>query len=145
MITKRIPQIVVDTNVFYAAIYSPSGASFQLLNLIGQDFFEIHVSVPLILEYESTAKKQLTNLPITAQDIDLLIDYICSVAKAHEIYYLWRPFLSNPKDEMVLELAVNARCDAIVTFNKRDFRGCDKFGVRLLTPVELLREIGVIQ
>lgn len=145
MAVKPVPQIVIDTNVFYAATYSPSGASFQLLNLIGQGLFEIHVSVPLILEYESTAKRQLATLPITAQDIDLLIDYICSVAKSHEIYFLWRPFLSDPKDEMVLELAVTAQCDAIITFNKRDFRGCEKFGVRLLTPVELLREIGVIQ
>lgn len=34
------------------------------------------------------------------------------------------------------------KSDAIVTFNKNDFRGCDRFGVRLLTPAELLREIG---
>lgn len=143
MMIKRIPQIVIDTNVFYGALLSPLGASYLLLSLCGQGYFDIHVSVPLVLEYEGTAKLQLPSLPITARDIDVLIDYICSIATPHEIFFLWRPFLSDPKDEMVLELAVTAKCDAIVTFNKRDFRGCEKFGIRLLTPVELLREIGV--
>jgi len=57
---------------------------------------------------------------------------------------VWRPALRDPNDEMLLELAVTAGCDAIITFNKRDFRGCEQFGLRLLTPLELLQEIGVL-
>jgi hypothetical protein len=45
----------------------------------------------------------------------------------------------------VLELAVAAGCDAIVTFNKRDFKGIEKFGLRVLDPRELLSEIGVLK
>jgi len=44
----------------------------------------------------------------------------------------------------VLELAVAAGCDAIVTYNKRDFRGVGRFGLRVLDARELLSEIGVI-
>lgn len=43
---------------------------------------------------------------------------------------------------MVLELAVTAACDAIVTFNKRDVPGVETFGLPLLTPHELLEMIG---
>ena len=70
------------------------------------------------------------------------IDYICSVGRGHEIFFLWRPFLPDPKDDMVLELALAAHCDAIVTFNKRDFRGAEQFGIRLLTPQEFLKALG---
>lgn len=51
-------------------------------------------------------------------------------------------FENDPKDEMVLELAVAAGCDTIVTYNKRDFRGVEKFGIRLLTAQEFLQELG---
>jgi hypothetical protein len=46
---------------------------------------------------------------------------------------------------MLLEIAVTAGCDGIVAFNKKDFRGCERFGLQLWTPVELLQKIGLIQ
>ena len=138
-------QIVVDTNVVLAALRSPHGASYQVLGLMGHGHFDIHISVPLILEYESVAVRHLDDLPITSSDINDLLNYICQVGIAHEIYYTWRPFLSDPDDDMVLEVAVASASHAIVTFNKHDFRGCERFGLRLLTPAELLREIGVLK
>jgi predicted nucleic acid-binding protein len=48
-------------------------------------------------------------------------------------------------DDMILEVAVASGAAAIVTFNKHDFRGCERFGLRLLTPGELLKEIGVLK
>jgi len=43
---------------------------------------------------------------------------------------------------MVLELAVTASCDFIITYNKRDFQGAERFGLRVVTPKEFLEEIG---
>ena len=51
------------------------------------------------------------------------------------------PYLSDADDDMLLELAVAAQCDAIITFNVRDFVGAERFGLRVLTPREFLREI----
>lgn len=136
-------QIVIDTNVLFASLRSPRGASYQVLRLLGQGFFEVHISVPLVLEYESTAMRHLDDLPVTKSDVGAVLDYICQVATAHEIYFIWRPFLDDPGDDMVLEVAVASGSDAIVTFNKQDFRGAEQFGLRLLTPLELLHEIGV--
>jgi predicted nucleic acid-binding protein len=53
-------------------------------------------------------------------------------------------FLPDPYDDHVLEVAVAAGCEAIITYNKRDFRGVERFGLRVLNPRELLSEIGVI-
>ncbi len=48
----------------------------------------------------------------------------------------------TPKDDMVLELAVSAGCNIIVTYNKDDFEGVEQFGIRVMTPRDLLFEIG---
>ncbi|MGB3059308.1 MAG: putative toxin-antitoxin system toxin component, PIN family [Anaerolineae bacterium] len=138
-------QVVLDTNVLIAALRSPRGASYRVLQLLDKGFFDIHISVPLVLEYESVALRQLDDLPISRKHVEELLDYVCKVGFAHEIYYAWRPFLSDPDDDMVLEVAIASSSNAIVTFNKRDFRGCERFGVRLLTPAELLQEIGVLK
>jgi len=138
-------QIVLDTNVLISGLRSPRGASYRMLGLFDKGYFDVHISVPLVLEYESVALRHLDDLPISRGDVEDFIAYICRAGVAHEIYYTWRPFLSDPGDDMVLEVATASGSDAIVTFNKHDFRGCDRFGVRLLTPAELLREIGVLK
>jgi len=58
------------------------------------------------------------------------------------VFYLWRPTLRDPKDDLVLEVAVAAGCEGIVTFNERDFAGAERFGLRVMPPGELLVEIG---
>ena len=79
-------------------------------------------------------------------DINMVsyIDYLCSVAQLHKVFYLWRPVLADPDDDMVLELAVEAGCDRIVTHNTKDFAGVERFGLSAVTPQHFLHEIGVI-
>src|ERR1700730_18569163 len=100
-------QIVLDTNVLTAALRSQRGASFKLLSLVGvAPDFQINLSVPLVLEYEEVAKRQKEETGLTDPDIEDILDYLCSVANRHRIFFLWRPFLNDPGDDMVLELAV---------------------------------------
>ncbi|CBN57890.1 MULTISPECIES: PIN domain-containing protein [Kamptonema] len=47
-----MPEIVIDTNVSVAGLRSSRGSAFRLLQLIGTGIFDIHLSVPLVLEYE---------------------------------------------------------------------------------------------
>lgn len=139
-------QVVLDTNVLVAGLRSQRGASFRLLSLVGADHrFGINLSVPLVLEYESALKRPGTVPALTADELDSVLDYLCSVGHHREIYFLWRPVLRDPKDDMVLEVAVEASCEFVVTHNLRDFRGIERYGVRPLSPSEFLREIGEIQ
>ena len=131
-------KIVIDTNVVISGLRSQLGASYRLLQLIGTGKFEIALSVPLVLEYESVAKRMKADLGLTARDIDDTINYFCSVGTAHDIHYLWRPYLTDPKDDMVLELALNAHAPIIVTFNTSDFVGAESFGIKVMTPKEFL-------
>jgi len=139
-------KIVIDTNVLVAALRSRRGASFKLVSALPSDKFAIAISVPLVFEYEDAdALKRLESSAITEQGIGDFIDFLCEIGHHQEIFFLWRPFLPDPSDDHVLEVAVAAGCDTIVTYNKRDFRGIEYFGIRILDPRELLSEIGVIK
>jgi len=140
--TMKPPRIVLDTNVLVSALRSKRGASYRLLMRIGTDCCEPAVSVPLVLEYEAAAKRLVKDTRLTARDIEAVIDYTCAQAVASKVFYLWRPLLRDPKDDMVLEAAVAAGCTHIVTFNGRDFAGAERFGIKVLTPQAFLAEIG---
>ena len=60
------------------------------------------------------------------------------------IFFLWRPFLKDPRDDLVLELAVEAECEYIVTYNQRDFAGVARSGIRIVTPKEFLEMRGLL-
>ncbi|WP_199316910.1 putative toxin-antitoxin system toxin component, PIN family [Chroococcidiopsis sp. FACHB-1243] len=139
-----IPQVVLDTNVIVAGLRSRRGSAFRLLMLVGTGKFDIHLSVPLVLEYREVLLRELSNLYISAIDVENFIEYHCSVAIKHQIFFLWRPYLNDPKDDMILELSVAAECDSVVTYNIRDFAGIEKFGVKAVMPAEFLREIGAL-
>lgn len=137
-----MPRVVLDTNVLVAALRSTRGASFRLLSLVGAGGFEIALSVALVLEYEDALARHLSQSPFDEKDMVELLDFLCTVGHRQEIFYLWRPVLRDPADDMVLELAVASRSGFIVTFNERHFVGCETFGVRVVTPRTFLAEIG---
>jgi putative PIN family toxin of toxin-antitoxin system len=137
------PRIVLDTNVVVSALRSRRGSAFQVLEAVGGDRFEIALSVPLVLEYEAALLAQRAS-GFTVSDIRVVLDYLCAVGHQQPVFFLWRPWLPDPKDDMVLEVAVAARCRAVVTFNAADFRGAERLGVRVWTPQNLLRTVGLL-
>lgn len=141
---ERRPSIVLDTNVIYAGLRSSRGASHLLLSLLGKELFEIVISVPLVLEYEHALSDLPAVTPLTSEHITDVIDFLCSVGRHQEIFFLWRPTLRDPADDMVLEVAVAGGCQFIVTFNVRDFKRADRFGPKVVTPVEFLSSNGAL-
>jgi putative PIN family toxin of toxin-antitoxin system len=138
-------RIVLDTNVILSTLRSKRGASHKLISLVGiSDRFEIYLSVPLVLEYADVLNRQSNDLGLTHQDIDDVLDYLCSAGQRRQIFFLWRTVLRDPKDEFVLELAVEGGCDLIITYNQRDFAGIERFGLRSMTPRDFLRLIEVL-
>lgn len=137
---KKPPKIVLDTNVLVAGLRSRQGASFQLLSRLRSGQFELHLTVPLVMEYEDVLHRPgLLSLPVAA--IDAVLDMVCAVASKQEVHFLWRPQLRDPKDELVLEAAVNASADFLITHNLRDFAASRKFAVQLVTPGQFLKRL----
>jgi putative PIN family toxin of toxin-antitoxin system len=142
--TMRGPRVVIDTNVVVAGLRSRRGMAFRLLSEIGKGRFEIALSVPLVLEYEDVLLRPHAG-KLGRADVDAVLDYFCKVAHLQQIFFLWRPLLSDPKDDMLLELAVTARCQSIVTYNVRDFVGAEMFGISVLEPGPSLSGVGVFK
>ncbi len=141
----KVFKVVIDTNVIVSALKSNRGFAYRLLSIIDDRRFKISISVPLIFEYEDALKREKTNIKLSKADIDAILDYICFTGEKREIYYLWRPILKDPKDDMVLELAVESECDFIISYNQKDFFGAEKFNIEVITPKEFLKIIGEIK
>ena len=141
----KISKIVIDTNVIVSALKSRNGFSFNLLSMIDDSRLIIYISVPLIFEYEDAIKRNKSKIKLNKSELDAVLDYICSISEKRKIFYLWRPYLKDPKDDMVLELAVESECDYIISFNKKDFLGVEKFNIQVVTPKEFLKIIGEIK
>ncbi len=131
-------QIVIDTNILASAMRSKTGASFQLLDLIGKGFFEINLSVALLCEYEDVIKRPGHTKRFTPIEIEDFLDYIIGNSNHHDIYFLWRPALPDPKDDFLLELAIASGSKYIVTYNLKDFAGCESFGIEAIRPMDFL-------
>ena len=136
-------RVVLDTNIFVSALRSDKGASYAVISQLPSDQFRIVLSIPLYVEYQDalTRPEHMSGAG-TAEEILAFLRYICSIAHRQRIFFLWRPWLSDPKDDMVLEAAVASESRCIVTYNLRDFRGVEKhFGITPVTPGKFLHII----
>lgn len=136
-------RIVIDTCVLVAATRSRAGASFQLVSALPSSRFQPALTVALYTQWQAVLMRP-EHLPPGAgpQDALAFLRYLASIAHLQDVHFLWRPFLRDPDDDMVLECAVAARCPFIVTHNVQDFRRCDSLGVRALTPRDFLIHLG---
>ena len=132
-------RVVLDTSVLVAAARSRQGASYALLSSIPHPRFQICLSVSLYVEWQAVLTRP-ENLPrgMTASDAVGLLRYLASQAHLQAIHFLWRPCLRDPDDDMVLELAVAARCPYILTHNTIDFRKAADFGIAPIRPGDFL-------
>lgn len=130
--------------MLYAGLRSKRGASYKLLEHLNSGKFEINLSVPLVLEYEEVLLRKQSTINFTDKELGQILDYLCRIANLHEVHFLWRPILNDPKDDMILDLAVRANCRHIVTYNTRDFSGVNQFGIQVVTAQEFLKAIEVI-
>lgn len=136
--------MVLDTNILVAGLRSRSGASNAVLRDVASGRLTPLVSPALFLEYEAVLKRAEQRLAhgFDLSAIDGFLGALASASEPVDVSFRWRPQLSDASDEMVLETAVNGQADALVTHNLRDFRGAaERFGLRVLTPGNLLKEI----
>ena len=135
---------LLDTDVVVAAVRSDRGASRVLLTAALARRYTVLASVPLMLQYESvlTRPEHLAAAGITLADVGILLDALAAVVEPIRISYLWRPVLTDPGDDLVLETAVNGRADIVVTLNRRHFEpAVTLFGLEILAPADAVRRL----
>ena len=94
-----------------------------------------------MLEYEAVGKREAQRLKLPETTVDAIIRAFCFTGREVDIHFSLRPFLPDPGDEFLLDLAVAGRADAIVTHNVRHFPRIDRFGIRVVTPGEFFGKI----
>jgi putative PIN family toxin of toxin-antitoxin system len=138
----KIKRVVIDTNILYAGLYSSSGASYQIMRLVRAGQVTPCISVTLAMEYEAVLSARLEELDLTMEQLSGFLGYFVALSERVRIFYLWRPGLRDPGDDMVLETAVAARADFLVTHNIKDFTGADRFGIKVVTPGWFIHNFG---
>ncbi len=138
-------KVIIDTNILASALRSNKGAAYALIAELPLQKFVFYLSVPLYIEYREvlTRPENMTGTN-TQEEILAFLRYVCKMAHHQKIFYLWRPWLKDPKDDMVLELAVAAQCEYIITYNLKDFANIQNFGIEAVTPKEFLSIINEV-
>jgi putative PIN family toxin of toxin-antitoxin system len=134
-------ETVLDTNVLIAGLRSRRGASFELLRLVGDERWRLHLSTALLLEYEEVACREAQHLWLHPERIENVLDFLAANGREHAISFRWRPFLNDPDDDFILELAVAGNARYIVTHNLRNFAGAESFGIEAITPAQMLMKL----
>ncbi|NMG20656.1 putative toxin-antitoxin system toxin component, PIN family [Brasilonema bromeliae] len=137
-------QIILDTNVLLAGLRSSRGASYKLLTMLNNNRWQLNISTALVFEYEEILKREQTQLGLSLEDIDNIIEALCAIANKRKIFYLWRPMLNDPDDDFLVDLAVESQADYIITYNQKDLQPAEKFGIKVVTPKQFLQEMGEI-
>jgi putative PIN family toxin of toxin-antitoxin system len=132
---------VIDTNVLHAGLYSATGASHKILRMIERGDVTPLLSTTLVFEYEDVLRRNQKLLGLSDRSVDDVLNGLCLRGECRKIHFLWRPQLSDPKDDHLLELAIAAGGADIVTHNVRDLTQAATLGIRILTPAQLLGEL----
>jgi putative PIN family toxin of toxin-antitoxin system len=132
---------IVDTNVILSGLRSRRGSSFRLIQQVAEGVIVPSVTVPLVLEYEDVLKRPGSLPHYSDKEIGDFIDWWVSVSSTHTVHFLWRPHLSDPKDDLLLEAAIVAGAKHIVSFNLRHLEPCLELGIKPLSPTDYLKLI----
>jgi putative PIN family toxin of toxin-antitoxin system len=135
-------KIVIDTCVLVSALRSRDGASFELVSMLPLAGVQICLSVALYTEWQAVLSRPEHLPPGAAADNAISFTrYLASIAHLQDVYFLWRPFLRDPDDDMVLECAVASGAGIIVTHNIKDFLRTSSLGVEAMTPGQFLQQL----
>jgi predicted nucleic acid-binding protein len=140
IIGHTMKMVLLDTDVLVEVLTSPRGDSHTLLEAAASARLRLAASSALWVEYESALKREANrdSRGLSADQINGFLSALAVGVEPVSLHYIWRPQLSDPADEMVLEAAVNPRVDALVTRNVKKFSiAGSRFGLAVNTPAQV--------
>jgi putative PIN family toxin of toxin-antitoxin system len=142
VLSSHMLTVVLDTNVLVAALLRGGGTGRAVLRACLQGQYQPVLGPALLAEYEDVLGRSelFADSVLSTKERGEVFDGLMSRCRWVEVFYAWRPNLPDEADNHLIELAVAAQADAIVTRNLRDVaRGELKFPtLRVLTPEQCL-------
>jgi putative PIN family toxin of toxin-antitoxin system len=137
-----MPTVLVDTNVLVAALLRGGGTARAVLRACLTEHYQPVLGPALLAEYEEVLGRAdlFADSVLSVKERNEVFDGFLHRCRWVEVFYAWRPNLPDEADNHLIELAVAAQADAIVTRNLRDVsRGELKFpSLKVLTPEHCL-------
>ena len=137
------PRVVIDTNVFAAALTSVTGSNRSVIRQCLEGAVVPVVGAALFHEYESILERPTvtSRCPLSSVERGDLLDAFLGCCQWVRIYYLWRPNLRDEADNHLIELAVAGGASCIVTNNTRDLRSGELVfpELTIVTPFAFLK------
>ncbi len=137
-------RVVLDTAAFISGIRSDSGPSAELFRMVFRGNVILLMDHKLGLEYRDVALRQehISASRLKASEILELIEALESFAEPVRVVWKPRPLSPDPNDDMIIDIAINAMADAVVTNNIKHFAAAGRrFHIPVLSPAQLLRRI----
>lgn len=132
--------VVIDTNVLVSALPGQGGMSRRVMRACLAGELQPVLGPALLAEYEDVFSRTLLWKDALASptEREAVLNAFLSKCRWVEVFFAWRPNLPDEADNHLIELALAAQAEAIITKNLRDLtRGELKFpSVRILTPKE---------
>ena len=136
-------KIVVDTSVFVSSLIGSMGPSRELIRCCLRGEYQPLMGNALFCEYESVINREeiLAKCPLTSSEIEVLLQAFLSVSQWVNIYFLWRPNLTDEADNHLIELAMAGNASSIVTNNLKDFQNTDLLfpNLSIVRPEQIIR------
>lgn len=119
---SNMPIVVLDTNILVAALLRSGGSARAVLRACLNGKYHPVLGPALLAEYEDVLGRidLFADSVLSANERDEVFDGFLNRCRWIEVFYAWRPNLPDESDNHLIELAVAAQADAIVTRNLRD-------------------------
>jgi uncharacterized protein len=132
-------KVVFDTNVVASASFR-RGTPFECLAAWAQGRCEAAVSPALLAEYYETIEELRLEYPRREP-----VEWVNALTEAAELIFPTERATGatpDPGDEMVLECALAAEADFVVSGDKKHLLALQQFqGIPIVSPAEFLRKI----
>lgn len=140
-------KVVLDTNVLISATFW-EGEAFKIIRLIGEKKIECFISKQILEEYIKVAnsdelmeKANEKNLSIKLSAMKLI--EICKIVEPSRKIDVVK---EDPDDNKIIECAVEAKADYIVTYDAKHILPIKDFeGIRIVSPTEFLKITSSLQ
>lgn len=129
------PRVVLDTNIFISAILF-GGNPRKVVNLAISELIEVYVSLELLEELGRVLKGKFT---LSSFEIDTIISEIKDFTEITIPQVQLQVIKTDPSDNKVLECAVAAKVQFIVSGDKHLLNLANFRGIRIVSPAEFLR------